>query len=353
MLHRAIAACLCLALICFTAIAYAESKGSYEYINQELIRPADWTKIVQESAFPLGGKEEIGTVADAPFYKMLYGSYPSIDGSTVSLPMAMEFARQHLSFPDADLENFVFFNKTHSAYINLIEKRPNLAPQVLSENAVMDEEHPVDIILVTQPSDDEIALAQEHRVTLIQEPVCYDAFVFIVHKDNPIDNLTVEQIQAIYGGEVTNFAQVGGENMPIAPYQRPANSGSQTAMEKLVMQDKPLAAAQKDYTFIGMGELVEAVGTYRPDVQSLGYTYLYYIDTLYKHDDIKAIRIDGVAPTPENLRNGAYPFTTSYYAVIREEDREAAGGQFLDWMLSEEGQRCIAQAGYVPVLAMD
>ena len=67
---------------------------------------------------------------------------------------------------------------------------------------------------------------------------------------------------------------------------------------------------------------------------------------------MKAISINGIAPTPENLRSGAYPFTTSYFAVIREEDREAVGGQFLRWMLSEEGQRCIAQAGYVPVMAI-
>ncbi len=353
MKSRKILSLLCLVLLLLPTFSHAESTGSYAYINQDLGRPATWRQIALDSPFQLGDKEPIGTVGNKPLMSRRYGAYPSIDGSTVTLPMAIEFARQHLSLTDADIENFVFFNKTHSAYVNLIEKKPNLAPQILSENAVLDDAHPVDLILVTQPSDDELALAKAHDVTLIQEPVCFDAFVFIVHKDNPVDSLTVEQIQAIYTGGITNFAEVGGENKFIAPYQRPVNSGSQTGMEKLVMQEKKMTAARKEYTFIGMGDLVEAVGAYRTDEQSLGYTYLYYIDTLYRHEDIKVLSIDGVAPTPENLRSGKYPFTTAYYAIIRAEDREKTGGLFLDWMLSEEGQRCIAQAGYVPVLPLD
>lgn len=65
--------------------------------------------------------------------------------------------------------------------------------------------------------------------------------------------------------------------------------------------------------------------------------------------DIKVLAIDGVSPTPENLRNGTYPLTITYYGVIRAEDEDNVGGRFLDWMVSEEGQRCIDQAGYVTV----
>ncbi len=341
--------CLALALAGFAGLpARAEQKGSYGQINQDLERPLTWERIVRESAFPLGEKKDIGQVGGKPLYEMDYGAYPSIDGSTVAVPMAMEFARQHLSMSELDLEFFVFFNMTHSAYVNLIEKRPNIAPRVPSESAVMDEARPVDLILATQPSDEELALAASRGVELLMEPVCYDAFVFIVHRDNPVDNLTVEQIQAIYGGEITGFAEVGGENLPIAAYQRPKNSGSQTAMEQIVMQGKKLAEPPSDYAFVGMGQLVDAVAAPRVSESSLGYTYKYYIDTLYKNDAIKMISVNGVAPTPENLRSGAYPFTTRYYAVIRAEDRDQSGGRFLDWILSEEGQRCVAQAGYTP-----
>lgn len=343
----------CTALVLCLYLVQGAMADSYAHINQELGRPVGWQQIVEGDDFSLGEKVEIDTVGDLTLHEMAYGTYPSIDGSTVTVPMAMEFGRQHLSISDADLEHFVFFNRTHTAYVNLIDKLPNIAPQVFSEDAVMDEAHPVDIILVTSPSDEELLLSEECGVPIVQEPVCLDAFVFIVHKDNPIESLTVEQIQQIYGGEIVDFAEVGGERGAIAAYQRPKNSGSQTAMEDIVMQGKPLVAAKMEYQLEGMGQLVEAVGTFRPDAQSLGYTYLYYIDTLYKHDDIKVLSIDGIAPTPDNLRSGTYPFTTAYYGVIREEDAEAVGGKFLEWMLSEEGQKCIAQAGYVPVMAVE
>ena len=63
-----------------------------------------------------------------------------------------------------------------------------------------------------------------------------DGFVFLVNKENKVDSLTLEQIQKIYTGEITNWSNVGGENEEIVAYQREANSGSQNLMEKMVMQ---------------------------------------------------------------------------------------------------------------------
>ena len=96
----------------------------------------------------------------------------------------------------------------------------------------------------------------------------------------------------------------------------------------------------------GMGMLVDAVAEYENETASIGYTYRYYIDTLYKNDNIKTIAVNGVAPTDENIRNGSYPFTTNYYGVIKEGDEEETGGKFLEWILSDEGQQCVGQAGY-------
>lgn len=95
--------------------------------------------------------------------------------------------------------------------------------------------------------------------------------------------------------------------------------------------------------------MVETVAEYKNSKTSIGYTYKYYIDTLYKNEDIKVLSINGVAPNDENVRAEKYPFTTNYYGVIRSEDENAVGGKFLKWMLSAEGQKCIAQAGYIPM----
>jgi len=80
---------------------------------------------------------------------------------------------------------------------------------------------------------------------------------------------------------------------------------------------------------------------------------MYYIVRLNKSPDIKIIKINGVEPNDANVRNLSYLFTVPYNGVIRSTDVTNVGGKFLDWMLSEEGQRCIAQAGYVSLLSME
>ncbi len=335
--------------LCAMMAAGANGSGSWEQINQELTRPENWRKIVSDSAFALGDKVQIGTAGGQPLYEISFGTYPAIDGSTVSVPMVMEFARQHLPLMEEEVKGFSFLSTTHTAYEHLNLKKPNGSAMIPSQSAAMDENHPVDIIIATEPSDEELAMAAENGVTLVKKPVCYDAFVFITHVNNPVNNLTVEQIQKIYTGEIGNWAEVGGPDEKITAYQRSKNSGSQTAMENLVMKGLPLAAAQPNFVTGDMEGLVRSVGDYENGTGSLGYTYKFYIDTLYKSDDIKAISVNGIEPNPENLRNGAYPFTTNYYGVIRAGEERAAGGLFLDWMLSQEGQRCIAQAGYIPM----
>lgn len=343
---------LCVLLLPGLASATETREGAWGQINQELVRPRDWQRMVETSNFALGERMEVGKSGDQPLYQAAYGTYPSIDGSTVALPMAMEFARQHLPLSEADLSGFVFLSTTHAAYEHLIGRKANGSPMIASAFASMDPAHPVDLVIATEPSDEELALAQERGVTLIQKPVCYDAFVFITHADNPVDSVTVEQIQKIYKGEITNWNQVGGPDSAIRAFQREANSGSQTAMENLVMRGEPLSAAIANEIVGGMEGLVRRVGTYENDATSLGYTYRYYIDTLYKDEGVKMLRIDGVAPDDANIRSGAYPFSTHYYGVIRAGEEQAVGGKFLEWMLGEVGQRCIRQAGYISMMEL-
>lgn len=349
---RKVALSLALLCLCVGAVSHAQ-EGAYGQINQDLAAPEGWRRIVQDSAFPLGERQEAGEIDGKKIYEVAFGAYPSIDGSTVSVPMTLEFARQHLSLSEEDLQGFVFLTTTHSAYVNLIEKRPNAALTLPSQTALMDARHPVDIIIATEPSDEELALAEANGVTLVKKPVCYDAFVFITHADNPVESLSVDQIRAIYAGEITSWKELGGKDIEIIPYQRGKNSGSQTAMENLVMRGEPITAALDNYIVGEMEGLVRRVGDYENGDASIGYTYLYYLDALYHDDNVKVLAIDGVSPTPDTMRSGAYPFSTSYYGVIRAGEEQQAGGLFLDWMLSPEGQQCIAQAGYVPMMALE
>lgn len=325
--------------------------GSWSQINQAVQRSKDWQQLVENSEFQLGERRIKGSwnvpSGKEDYYEIEFGTYPSLDGSTVVVPMAVEFARQHLKLSDEDANDFASFSTTHYAYENLILKKPNTLGMIRTSNTFLDERHPVDLIIATEPSDEEVNLAKIENVELILEPVCYDAFVFITHKDNAVDNLTIEQIQKIYSGEITNWEEVGGDNQKIKAFQREENSGSQTAMVNLVMKGIPMLPPNLIKVAAGMGMLIDVVGEYENNQASIGYTYKYYIDTLYKNENIKILKVNGTSPESENLRNKSYPLTTNYYGVIRKEDEQNIAGKFLEWTLSSEGQKCIEQAGYI------
>lgn len=333
-------------LAAVSCTAAAES-GSWNHINQTIERPEGWQCHVESSPFVLGESVPAGEINGTGIFTRDWGSYPSIDGSTVCVPMAMELARQHLQMQEGDLQSFVCFSTTHSAYERLISRKANPTVTLLSENAMMDDTHPVDLILATAPSDEELAMAAEAGVELMMVPFCYDAFVFLVNAQNPVDNLTVSQIRDIYTGKTREWGAVGGaKDLSVIPYQRPKNSGSQTAMETLVMQGVPLSGAADNYVADFMGTLLERVGDYDNGPAALGYSYLYYVNDLYHVDAIKVLAVDGIAPTTDNLRSGAYPFTTCYYAVYRKGDANAAA--FAEWLQGSAGQSCVRQAGYIP-----
>lgn len=339
-------------LIMLTGLApLAEaSSGSWAQINQSIERPENWRQYVENSPFALS---ESSPMENYPGYSLVkYGTYPSIDGSTVCVPLGMELARQHLGLEESDLPGFVTFSTTHNAYVRLIEGRANPSVSIASRSAVLDPEAPVRLFLGTEPSDEELRMAENAGVELVKVPFCYDAFVFLVNGSNPVNNLTVQEIRMIYSGEIIHWDKVGGKaGEMIFAYQRPKNSGSQTAMENLVMQGIPLAAAQPSMVTSGMGELVYQVGNYDNGPRALGYSYLYYVDGMYKSGDVKVLSVDGIAPTEENLRSGKYPFTTCYYAVYVKGDTETEA--FVDWLTGEEGQKCVRQAGYIPVMDVE
>ncbi|MHB1454649.1 MAG: PstS family phosphate ABC transporter substrate-binding protein [Saccharofermentanales bacterium] len=287
-------------------------------INVMLTRPDHWEKI-----------------ADDPVIDV--SDMAVLDGSTATIPITAELFRQFYDFTDSQIEQRVAFHSTtHSAYLNLIDRQYRL-----------DASHQTSLILVTPPSEEEQQYAEANQVELDLTPIATDGFVFITHKNNPVDTLTVAQIQDIYIGKITNWKQVGGEDLDIKAYQREQNSGSQTAMEQMVMQGKPMLSPIGAKIYFGMGMLVDAVAEFENGPASIGYTYYYYINNLYKNDNIKVIEIDGIAPINANLISGAYPFTTSYYAVIRKDEPLDSPARILrDYLITPQGQDLIAMAGY-------
>lgn len=253
--------------------------------------------------------------------------YPRIDGSTATLPLAEAFKAD---FTGADIENVeVTHNKTHNAYVNLINED-------------------TDLILVTYPSDDEQKLAEENNVELEIVPIVKEAFVFFVNKENPVDNLTLEQVQDIYSGKIKNWKEVGGDNEQIIAYQRPENSGSQSGMISLVMQGKKMMEPVTETVAQDMADIVDVISDYSNGKTAIGYSYYYYATKMYTTDSMKLLSINGTAPTYDNIKTGLYNIQTAYYAVIRkDEPKDSNARKLLNAMKSERGQNVAKEAGYV------
>lgn len=334
---------LCAAILVFCGITVAEiisaknsgvGKPSDQTmdINVMLVRPENWHKIASVNL--LSSKD-----------------FEGIDGSTATIPITAELARQFCDAKDGGYEvinsvkNLVHHYKTDVAYERLIYGAHSYIP-----STGINYFERVGLVFATPPSVDEYETARKNNVTLEVEQVALDGFVFITNKNNPVDSLTVEQIRDIYTGKITNWKQVGGRDEEIRAFQRSKNSGSQTAMEELVMQGEPMQEAPVTLIPSFMGELVEMVAEYENLPSAIGYTYYYYINNLYKNPNIKVLKINGISPDNENLIDNTYPFTAGYYAVIRgDEPEDSVYRKLRDYMLTDEGQQIIALAGYCPI----
>ena len=127
-----------------------------------------------------------------------------------------------------------------------------------------------------------------------------------------------------------------------------AGCTGETVSEPQQAESAAETAAPKERAIMTMGDLIEYVASYKNATQSLGYTFYYYINNLYKNDNIKVLQINGIAPDNENLLDHSYPFSSGYYAVTRK-DGDKKAEEIKEFLLSAEGQEIIQLAGYCPV----
>ena len=189
-----------------------------------------------------------------------------------------------------------------------------------------------DILFCAGPSAEQMWYAEEKGVELVYVPVGLEAFVFFVNEQNPVDNLTVEQVRKIYACDYTNWSEVGGPNRIINPVTRLEGSGSQTAFESVMGGQK-----------IGKKSPLAITGA------SIGFSFRYYMDGIVGNDTVKMISLNGVYPSAENIQNRTYPIVTQFYAIYRKDNDNPNIPILIEWLLSDEGQRLIEETGYVRI----
>jgi phosphate transport system substrate-binding protein len=284
---------------------------------------------------------------DASASLVISGDYPLLDGATAFFPVYWAVADQVYQVGEKlELNKYITCSRTAAAYERLINGK-------------------TDLIFVLQPSDGQMEAARRAGAELRLTPVAKEAFVFFVNARNPASSLTLEQIQDIYLKKITNWRQVGGNNKKILPFQRPENSGSQTAMVKEVMKDKKLPLPLQEEQSGTMGGLYQDIARHRDREEAIGYSFRFFTQEMMivgrsgrierftaappgEAEPVKLLAVDGVSPTVENIRNGSYPFTTDVYAVTAG-TKNPRVPELIDWLTSPQGQELIEKTGYVGV----
>lgn len=276
--------------------------------------------------YPFRGKNVISVESGESYW--IHSVYPRTEAALALYPLSAGIAE---SLYKGNTEEFrrVTEGSSPTIFKSLLEKQ-------------------CDAIFSAYPSVKQREAATEKGLEYEITPFAHESFVFFVRKDNPVDNLTSEQIRMIYSGRLTNWKELGSDrSIPITAYQRNEGSGSQTMLQ-YVMGDVPIMEPVKGSRLGDMGGIVNDVANYRNSPGALGFSFRVFCLDMLKNDDIKLLSIDGVAPTPENIRNGSYPFITDC-CVITVGERSDNVKKIVDFLLSESGHDLIEKYGYIPV----
>ncbi len=197
----------------------------------------------------------------------------------------------------------------------------------------------------------EIENAAENDVIPVEFIIARDAIAVIVNRDNPVNELTIQQISDIFSGKITNWSQIGGDDRPIVKLSRETNSGTHVYfLEEVVRQgDKEDATLFSQDTLLlpsSEGIITEV----RDNPNAIGYDGLGYIT-----DEVKVIAVavtqgdDYIIPSVASVNNNLYPIARNLYMYTNGEPA-AHVREYLDWILSQDGQQIVQELGFVPIL---
>lgn len=210
-------------------------------------------------------------------------------------------------------------------------------------------EKETDIFFGVFPSEEQFNYATSHDTKFEFYEIGKDAFVFFVNKNNPINDITSEDVRKIYSGEITNWKEIGGNDEEIIAFQRNTGSGSQTRMIQFMGNVELKEPIREEYKISSMGDIINSVADYKNYRNSIGFSYRYYVEGIKANQNVKLLAINGVEPSIENIQNGTYQLITSLYAVTYEGNENSNVKKMIDWILSDEGQYIVEESGYVPI----
>ena len=191
---------------------------------------------------------------------------------------------------------------------------------------------------------DEKGKMQEGGKTTKEVTIAYDALAIIVHPQNSVTNLTREQLEGIFTGKIKNWKEVGGDDLAIIPYARETSSGTYDFIKEFVLRNKNYMNGIMSMP--ATGAIIQSVSQTKG---AIGYVGLAYLDA-----NVKAIHVSYdkgktyIAPSVANAKNNTYPIVRPlfYYYATKS---EAVVKPFIDFVLSAEGQKIVADIGFITI----
>lgn len=257
------------------------------------------------------------------------GDFPVMDSSTARKPLVQNIYRffcLDTGYGGAE----PLCSTTHGAWLNIADKK-------------------ADIALLAAPTEEEETYLKEQGVEVEMKLYGGDGLVFIGNSACGVTDLTLDQVRAIFRGEITNWSELGGADHAIRVLYRDDQSGSQRLFEKMVFkgEDAP------DYEALGfkrLDEMSTLVSACLDDPYAIGYSIMTYLNDVYSNEALLAFSLNGYSATPENVRTGDYPLGTKGYVVIRSDEPEDSPARRLyNWFGSPLSNTFLSSCGITPL----
>jgi phosphate transport system substrate-binding protein len=186
---------------------------------------------------------------------------------------------------------------------------------------------------------EELKSAKDKGKSVKEIALAVDMIVPVIHPSNGVNNITMAQLKAVYDGSITNWKQLGGKDENIVVISRDTSSGTYEIWHDKVMKKTDV---RKDALLqASNGAIVSAVAG---NPKALGYIGFGYIDK-----SVKVITVDKVDVTIENGKSGKFPVSRKLYMYVDENKLSPDAQKYIDFILSDEGQKLVKEAGFIPV----
>jgi phosphate transport system substrate-binding protein len=274
-------------------------------------------KLIQLTRGLLGRAALFAMVASVP--AMAAGKGLVLDGSTTVGPIAKALA--------------AYFKKKNDCEVTVSESGSGNGAKSLLNGTC-------DIADMSRPmKDKEFSAAAAKGIQPVAHVVAYDGIAIAVNESNPVKKISMEQLQKVYLGEISNWKQLGGKDAEIVVVSRDTSSGTFETFEGLVMHKKPVKGSAE---IVGSNQAV--ANRVKTTPNAIGYVGIGFLTGL------KALPVNGVLPTVTTVQSGTYPIARPLFMYTNGYPKMGSLiFQFVTLHLTEDGQQMVEEIGFVPV----